>query len=416
MCPPGGGTTRVGAPIAALWAIVRLLFFSRSRHPLRARAAAADDVCRLSAREPVPFSSAPPDTMHVCHLPANGMRAVVDICGRDELWIKHLVPIFMVGPRPVQYINVGANKGYNVPSILGMLGNASFSPADWYTQFKEYARKHGVAGMAKLPAHHGCGVCSQCREKVPKLAAFNMRMHAFEIMPANTDWLSAAFSHFAVPGVVVPKAVSNNIGVLKLKRPGTLGLETTKVASLGSQEISASGSDVASTAPITIPSTTLDIYMAEAGLDHVAFVAIDAEGSDWLVLQGLSGAFLRKAVDVVEFEYQWVALKHRGLQSSKVGRNLTTVMKFMESFEYNCFWVATTGCLHAASGRCWRDDFDCPSQWLGAGRARRNCVTGGNMVCAHGAAAEVLWRVATGCATKANAGSSRRITPPRRPP
>ncbi len=46
-----------------------------------------------------------------------------------------------------------------------------------------------------------------------------------------------------------------------------------------------------------------DCVMAELGLERVDFLKIDVEGAEHLVLEGLSGAFERRAIRLVQFEY-----------------------------------------------------------------------------------------------------------------
>ena len=56
------------------------------------------------------------------------------------------------------------------------------------------------------------------------------------------------------------------------------------------------------------PITTGDTYMAEHGLTRIDFLKIDVEGAELSVLNGFGGAFRRKAIDVVQFEYGQVNL------------------------------------------------------------------------------------------------------------
>ena len=59
------------------------------------------------------------------------------------------------------------------------------------------------------------------------------------------------------------------------------------------------------------PITTGDTYMAEHGLTRIDFLKIDVEGAELSVLNGFGGAFRRKAIDVVQFEYGQVNLRTR---------------------------------------------------------------------------------------------------------
>jgi FkbM family methyltransferase len=51
--------------------------------------------------------------------------------------------------------------------------------------------------------------------------------------------------------------------------------------------------------------TTLDAFLGASGIAHVAFVKIDVEGFDALVLKGAINALKHGAIDLLQFEYNW---------------------------------------------------------------------------------------------------------------
>lgn len=61
--------------------------------------------------------------------------------------------------------------------------------------------------------------------------------------------------------------------------------------------------------------STIDMYMAKHGLQHIDFLKIDTEGFDFNVLQGASEALQQGNIEIVQFEYNWRWLiNHKSLR------------------------------------------------------------------------------------------------------
>ncbi len=60
--------------------------------------------------------------------------------------------------------------------------------------------------------------------------------------------------------------------------------------------------------PETVVMTTIDAYVSQAGIAHVLFLKIDAEGNDRDVIAGAQGLLARQAIDFIQFEYNasWI--------------------------------------------------------------------------------------------------------------
>lgn len=76
----------------------------------------------------------------------------------------------------------------------------------------------------------------------------------------------------------------------------------------------------------TVRTTTLDAWLAERGIAHVAMAKIDVEGFDSLVLAGARQSLARGAIDLLQFEYNWRWLLN--------GRSLRTVFDLVETLPY----------------------------------------------------------------------------------
>lgn len=72
--------------------------------------------------------------------------------------------------------------------------------------------------------------------------------------------------------------------------------------------------------------TTLDEFLLEHRIAHVAFAKIDVEGFDGLVLQGAARALAEGVLDLVQFEYNW-----RWVLNSQ---NLKNMFRLIENSPY----------------------------------------------------------------------------------
>ena len=103
---------------------------------------------------------------------------------------------------------------------------------------------------------------------------------------------------------------------------------------------------------------------------------------------------------MVEFEYSFkVHLVPRG-EMRKGGWTLKATLASMHDFGYTCWWQSGKllgGCIYPASGRCWRDGFECNGH---ADADKHLCITDGNLVCAQGHAGRVMHAYAEECARR----------------
>jgi FkbM family methyltransferase len=61
--------------------------------------------------------------------------------------------------------------------------------------------------------------------------------------------------------------------------------------------------------------STVDLFMAEKGIETIDFLKIDTEGFDFNVLQGASKALQQGRIDIIQFEYNWRWLiNHKSLR------------------------------------------------------------------------------------------------------
>ena len=331
-------------------------------------------------------------------------------------WLDELAPTLFSDSNlasSAALFNVGANKGYAVAVMLARLGLLRGDASSWHdalvTEVAKTAPRLNESRCTRTSrCPFTCGVCGACKEAPPpRLAVTNvtqqrLHVHAFEMQPVNAAWLRTASSLFAPAGAVrvVHGVVSSRDGEACVEA-SQMAAAVPGVEQARSHRPPLNASLVRQSFPpellaslvrhgcVKVPSIRLDSYMAAHSIERVAFVTIDAEGHDALVLDGLREALSRGAVDVIEFEYHHVGM----WAHTKGGRSLRATLRDLYVYGYACFWQASdhgrASCeLAPASAMCWDERFEIRA-WS-------------NLVCARGTRdtwpQSVLWKIAQRCA------------------
>lgn len=344
---------------------------------------------------------------HRCPLPSGRLATTLGgICSESGPWLQRLLPFFAaLTPARVVYVNVGANKGFNVAYLLDLLSTSdramNVTTQAWFGALKRYADAQHIP-HAVLGGHHGCGVCDACKSSPTADGGSRLRVeavdvHAFELLDANARWLENAFRVFGLAGRVIHRPVGAESGPLQVETRGQLGFEGAGAITLMSD---ARGGHLQ-----WHNSTSLDDYLAEAGVRRVHLLSVDAEKYDLPVLWGLRRSLTARAVDVVEFEYSrdvHMVPRMNGHMNGTArvnGWTLKATLAQMHELGYACWWQSGSGrrgCLYPASGRCWREQFECYLKR--EVRKSELCVDAGNLLCAHGHARALMHEFATECA------------------
>jgi hypothetical protein len=123
---------------------------------------------------------------------------------------------------PFCYINVGANKGYNVAETLQRYHSRGAGPrtsAAWHKELLKGSPK----GMR---VKYGCGLCNPCKQPPPpKRYHVPVEVHALEMVDVNAQALRRLFGVFSVPGHAWHLAVSNFTGTAQYRAATFVGLE-----------------------------------------------------------------------------------------------------------------------------------------------------------------------------------------------
>lgn len=254
--------------------------------------------------------------------------------------------------RDYLFVDVGANKGYLVSSVLGL-----WSPISGISPRSCYAVLHDLTG-----GHDpGCGVCSDCKESVPAavlppvdaawLAAHsNIALFAVEPQPSNFDLilgLAANWSGAGTPGASVAMVPC------QLALADYEGIATMEERGRGDEGSSIGNENLGSGPTFKVRVTTLDALVA-SDIDPLGRfiydgVFIDAEGYDPAVIDGALETLVYTRT--VVFEYASWITTHPRLKLKK--RYLAEVVDKMDAvLGFNCYltWgeelFRLTGCWH----------------------------------------------------------------------
>lgn len=206
----------------------------------------------------------------------------------DERYMQ-VATLAAAGEGPVTILDVGANKG------------------QWSSQL-----------LGATPVH----LCTP--EK--------LRLHAFEPVPATREVYQSTLAR--TPGnecvTLHPLALSNATGTADIAIWG----ETAGTNTLSFDESSVGRAEKV----LTIKTDTLDAFLAAQGIEHVALLKIDAEGHDFLVMQGGEEALRAGKIDVVQFEYS-----HRWIYARQFLRD---VFRLIEDLPYSLCRIRHDGLEH----------------------------------------------------------------------
>lgn len=255
-------------------------------------------------------------------------------------------------PAPVIYVNVGANKGYNVAEHMGMWSQHGVTNQRWHENILKYA-KANKRGFLKA---YSCGNCGACKAAAPPPhARSGGRVHLLELTASNRALLRHLISRagLAADVSVHDLAASNASGFITMRRTFA-GDERASIAhgfrsrseadkGKGKWKGKGKGKGAAAAAACAnggseceerIEVVRLDDFAAREGLGPIYAVSIDTEGSDAFVLEGMSGLLSRRQPAIVEFE------AHCGKGCRKAylsGRPLRRTLERLDSAGYRCY-------------------------------------------------------------------------------
>lgn len=88
---------------------------------------------------------------------------------------------------------------------------------------------------------------------------------------------------------------------------------------------------------ITVKKMTLDAFCTEHSIDHVDFIKIDTEGSEYDILQGCKILMQSKAIGLIQFEY--------GGTYVDAHTTLKDVYDLLKNYEYSLYRIVSGGLI-----------------------------------------------------------------------
>ncbi len=131
------------------------------------------------------------------------------------------------------------------------------------------------------------------------LKATKAQVHCFEPQPHVVAQLRDNLAAFGDRAVVVASGVGSDEGQLALH----YNPDSSELASF-SEEVNQIGY-VNNAQSVEVPVTTLDAYVAHAGLDRVDFIKIDTEGYEHEVLLGAQHVIGALRPKLIQLEFNW---------------------------------------------------------------------------------------------------------------
>lgn len=249
------------------------------------------------------------------------------------------------------FVDVGANKGYKLAEFLGLWTDRNITNAKWGAAVRRYGQSVG-SGYLAIP-QQACGNCADCAAHPPQPHQRRGGMgHALELSPVNCKMLRAVVTDMQVSDLVHVHCIGafNQSGRLWVPAIPT-GYEGASVGDRrthGMPRLRAAGNGE------WVGLQTVDQFLQEHEIDSVSHIAIDTEGYDALVLEGMHSTLRSQRVGTIEFEYSG---KGSWALQAREPRTLQTTLKHLELYGYRCY-LQSRHSLLPASGPCWRDGFE----------------------------------------------------------
>ena len=269
----------------------------------------------------------------------------------SHAWLPRVIPhVLKEGdPNRVTFLNVGANKGYDLLSFLQWYTDTNWTMPAWKRLLEDDTAGNSVC------VDQCCGVCGSCNHKRPRGTPYarprHVELHAFEPAASTRALLQRVVAATRIPATVYALAVGNSSTapvLVEHRQAGYEGSSPVPTSTLPPRAAARQSSKRA-----VVNQTTLDDFVAEHRIKYAHHVLIDAEGWDGMVLAGMRTMLSSHACGLVGFEF---STKWHGVHPAKT-RSLEAAVHWMASFGYKCYWQSNYGALASATPPCWRDLF-----------------------------------------------------------
>ena len=209
----------------------------------------------------------------------------------------------------VIFINVGANKGYEVASFLELVVPSRGTTG---LRWLQALRQHAVERRSGYLRYSSIGACSDGkRAALPHLGAptlatgVRVHVHAFEMMQSTAAMLSSVVNATGVSDLVTVHAlpVTNASRIVRIPRGSPMGDERNSLC-LSARYDRSRSTPCMRRGMAEVRATSMDDFLERERLRGPVFqLTVDTEGWDSLVLDGLRRSLRSQLVRLLEFEY-----------------------------------------------------------------------------------------------------------------
>ena len=202
-----------------------------------------------------------------------------------------------------------------------------------YALLEALIRSSSAPELAYLDIGANLGNWTQQAIRLSAQHNTKVRIHCFEPCAGTRSLLEARMNGHSEVSVVA-LALSDHRGTATFYSSGE---------GKGTNSLGASSGPIAEQVEVC----TLDHFLETRRLGHVRMAKVDAEGFDFLILKGATKTLANRAIDVIQFEYNW-----RWLQN---GASLRAVFDLIKCLDYSFGKLTPSGILEF---REWHFELD----------------------------------------------------------
>ena len=234
-------------------------------------------------------------------------------CPGQALW-PLLIEAGGLSCKPIVVMDVGANKGYTIASLMDLLmPELGITPAALHPYLQSMLADAGQSEDVI------CGACHDCKEghtessvsractlpsggSVPS-SAFPVTFYGVEPQPSNVNALQMGIATLFEKQRQEVGLNASSLYILPVAMGAQEGNVDFTLCQAGSEGCGVAEEKQASSGVVRVPLKTVDGLAAELGLKRIDILLIDTEGLDPNVLAGASAMLGRQAVSILVFEY-----------------------------------------------------------------------------------------------------------------
>lgn len=247
-------------------------------------------------------------------------------------------------------MDVGANKGYSIISMLKAIGFNEYSATSNLASIRSYCKSRNLTLVLE------CGVCKDCMEPhvsygapTPFAANQTIRVYGFDPIPSHAAYLKDTFrSRNNVKFDFRQLALGHEHGKTTFPdSPSLFGVESAGLRTTGAEHKSTQ---------INVTVSTLNDELRDEGIDFIDVLMTDTEGNDFNVAEGARSWIAAGKVGLYMFEI------HRD-RNKDPKNTLGAHIRRLETAKYRCF-APHSHFTSQISHECWDTSLEHIFGWM----------------------------------------------------